>query len=63
MGLLRKKFQGVPLIALTATADKLTRKDIVDQLALDRPSIFISSFDRPNLSLTVLPGKKGLSEL
>lgn len=58
LGRLRDRFQGVPFIALTATADKLTKKDIVNQLQLNNPGVYISSFDRPNLSLTVLPGKK-----
>lgn len=58
LGRLRDRFQDVPFVALTATADKLTKKDIINQLQLKDPGIFISSFDRPNLSLTVLPGKK-----
>lgn len=56
IGFLRHQFPNVPIIALTATADKITREDIVRQLQLRQPEIFISSFDRPNLSLTVKRG-------
>ena len=56
MGVLHQQFPQVPIIALTATADKLTREDIVKQLHLDHPRIFLSSFDRPNLSLSVKRG-------
>ncbi|MCK9352227.1 MAG: RecQ family ATP-dependent DNA helicase [Candidatus Pacebacteria bacterium] len=57
---LREKFPAVPIIALTATATEKVREDIVHQLRLRDPRIFISSFNRPNLKYEVLPKKDSL---
>ena len=59
LGILREKFPDTPIMALTATADKITRQDILTQLKLRNAQEFISSFDRPNLSLAVKRGYKG----
>ncbi|MEM1323712.1 MAG: DNA helicase RecQ [Bacteroidota bacterium] len=63
LAFLKRQFAQVPLIALTATADRLTRQDIIDQLRLEQPACFVASFDRPNISLEVRPGQKRMEQI
>ena len=60
---LQLEFPGAPIIALTATADKATQEDIVNQLGVPKATKFISSFDRPNLYLDVRPGQQKLQQI
>lgn len=52
---LHEQFPAVPRMALTATADALTRKEIVARLALGKAELFVAGFDRPNIRYRVLP--------
>ena len=54
LNVLHERYPGVPRIALTATADDLTRADIIERLDLGDARVFISSFDRPNIRYTVV---------
>lgn len=60
---LKQRFPEVPVVALTATADRVTRRDILKQIGTEKAKTFVSSFDRPNLSLTVLPGRKRIQQI
>lgn len=63
LGYLKKRYPETPMIALTATADKATRKDICDQLNIPNAQQHIASFDRKNLSLEVRPGTKKFEQI
>lgn len=60
---LKQAFGDVPVIALTATADQLTRKDILERLELRNPAVFVSSFNRPNIRYNVEPKRNSFDRL
>ncbi|MCW5715861.1 MAG: DNA helicase RecQ [Bauldia sp.] len=63
LGMLAERFPGVPRLALTATADADTRRDIVDKLHLQTARIFATSFDRPNISYAIALREGGRRQL
>ena len=63
LSILHARYPGVPRVALTATADELTRADIVEGLQLQGARLFISSFDRPNIRYRIEEKKEPLAQL
>jgi ATP-dependent DNA helicase RecQ len=63
LSILKERFPGVPLLALTATADGPTRRDIVAQLQLAEARVFAAGYDRPNLFYRVVPKFNPLEQL
>ena len=63
LGALKQRYPHIPVMALTATADRITRDDIATQLHIPQARLFISSFDRPNISLNVVQGSTGRVKL
>ena len=63
LGFLKSQLPRTPIIALTATADKATRQDILDQLSIPHARRFVSSFDRPNIDLDVRPGLDRMKQI
>ena len=61
--ILHERFAQVPRVALTATADALTRADIIERLQLEDARLFISSFDRPNIRYTIVEKKDATTQL
>jgi ATP-dependent DNA helicase RecQ len=61
--ILHERFANVPRVALTATADALTRADIIERLQLEDAQLFISSFDRPNIRYTIVEKKDATTQL
>lgn len=63
LGQLKQRFPHVPVMALTATADEATRKDIISRLELNNPLEYLGSFDRPNIRYTLLEKHKPVSQV
>jgi ATP-dependent DNA helicase RecQ len=63
LSILKERFPGVPVMALTATADNPTRRDIVAQLRLDAARIFAAGYDRPNLFYRIVAKRSPLEQL
>jgi ATP-dependent DNA helicase RecQ len=63
LSVLHERFPGVPRMALTATADDLTRQDILERLQLEEARAFVSSFDRPNIRYTIVEKRDSTQQL
>ena len=63
LGAMREQFPAVPMVALTATADPQTRRDIIKRLQLQQPAIHITGFDRPNIRYTALEKNRPFDQL
>jgi ATP-dependent DNA helicase RecQ len=63
LGKLKRLFPGIPVIALTATADRLVRQDIFERLQIPEAELFISSFNRPNIHYRIEPKRNSYSQL